>query len=255
MNLVRQWLRDAVWIIVGYFVILEAALVAAILYWPRFRDNTPAIAKLVPFESLQNLMESIEISGYWPYLAVQQWFKGCSLFGLAAAAFLASGVVARDVDQKTIEFLLSRPVSRSRILLTRWVMVSLAVIMPAVLSSISAVWLSPLVDEQVAWTPLLVSTAFMSLFLLMLVTFTVMLSAMSSHQMRAGIILIAIILLNFALYLVQGIDELSLFKTIDVKVFMLIEAGHFPWVTAGAFLVATIAMLITAMRVFGRRDF
>ena len=255
MNLVRQWLRDAVWIIVGYFIILEAALVAAILYWPRFRDNTPAIAKLVPFESLQNLMESIEISGYWPYLAVQQWFKGCSLFGLAAAAFLASGVVARDVDQKTIEFLLSRPVSRSRILLTRWAMVSLAVILPAVLSSFSAVWLSPLVDEQVAWEPLLASTAFMSLFLLMLVTFTVMMSAMSSHQMRAGVILIAIVLLNFALYLVQGIDELSLFKTIDVKVFMMIEMGQFPWVTTGAFVVATLAMLGIALRVFGRRDF
>ena len=119
MTLLRQWLRDGWWILLGYVVILEAALVAAILYWPKFRDNMPAIAKLVPFESLQRLMDSVEIAGYWPYLAVQQWFKGCSLFGLAAAAFLTSGVVARDADQKTAEFLLSRPVSRSRILLTR----------------------------------------------------------------------------------------------------------------------------------------
>ena len=99
MTLLRHWLRDAWWILIGYIVILEVALVAAILYWPRFRDNTPQIAKLVPFESLQNLLEAVEIEGYRPYLAIQQWFKGCSLFGLAAAAFLTSGLVARDVDQ------------------------------------------------------------------------------------------------------------------------------------------------------------
>lgn len=255
MNLVRQWLRDALWIIVGYLIILEAALVAAVLYWPKFRDNTPAIAKLVPFESLQTLMESIEISGFWPYLAVQQWFKGCSLFGLAAAAFLASGVVARDVDQKTAEFLLSRPISRSRILLTRWGLASAAVIVPVVLTSVSAVWLAGLVDEQLAWEPVLVSTAYMSLFLLMLVTFTVMLSAMSSHQMRAGIILIAIILLNFALYLVQGVNQLSLFKTIDVVVFMRIEAGDYPWGMTAAFAGATVAMLMASLRIFRARDF
>ena len=86
MTLLRHWLRDGWLILVGYVVVLEVALVAAILYWPRFRDNTPVIAKLVPFESLQTLLEAVEIEGYWPYLAIQQWFKGCSRFGLAAAA-------------------------------------------------------------------------------------------------------------------------------------------------------------------------
>ena len=147
MTLLRHWLRDGWWILLGYIVILEAALVAAILYWPKFRDNMPAIAKLVPFESLQRLMDSVEVAGYWPYLAVQQWFKGCSLFGLAAAAFLTSGVVARDADQKTAEFLLSRPVSRSRILLTRWAAAVVLVVAPVYLTSITAIWISA-VDEQ-----------------------------------------------------------------------------------------------------------
>ena len=57
MSLLRQYLRDAWWIAIGYFVILEAALIAAIIYWPKFRDNVPAIAKLVPFESLQRLLD------------------------------------------------------------------------------------------------------------------------------------------------------------------------------------------------------
>ena len=255
MTLLRQWLRDTWWILLGYIVILEAAMVAAILYWPKFRDNTPAIAKLVPFESLQRLLESVEVAGYWPYFAVQQWFKGCSLFGLAAAAFLTSGVIARDADQKTAEFLLSRPVSRRRVLLTRWAAASCLVVLPVYITSISAIWISPAVDEQLAWGDVLLSSTYMSLFLVMLVSFTAMISAMSSHQLRAGIILIGVMLLNFAFYLVQGFDDFSLFKTVDVWVFMQIQAGELPWIAAGSFVVCTIAMLVIAQHVFQRRDF
>ena len=255
MSLLRHWLRDTWWILIGYVIVLEAALVAAILYWPRFRDNTPAIAKLVPFESLQNLLESVEVEGYWPYLAIQQWFKGCSLFGLAAAAFLTSGLVARDVDQKTAEFLLSRPLSRTRIFLTRWAATSALVIVPVYVTSISAIWISSMVNEQVGWSDVLVSSTFTSIFLVMLVTFTAMVSAMSSHQMRAGIILIGVMLLNFALYLVQELDQFSLFKTIDVMVFMRIHAGEWPWVTAASFVGATIAMLGIGLAAFRSRDF
>ena len=255
MSLLRHWLRDAWWILLGYFIILEAALVAAILYWPKFNENIPAIANMVPFPALQRLVESVEVDGYWPYLAVQQWFKGCSLFGLAAAAFLTSGVVARDADQKTAEFLLSRPLSRKRVLLTRWMAASCLVIIPVYITSITAIWISPAVDETLRWSDVLLSSTFMSLFLLMLVTFTAMISAMSSHQLKAGIILIGFILLNFAFYLIQEIDEISLFKTVDVWVFMNIKAGNFPWITSASYVGATIIMLLIALGVYSRRDF
>lgn len=255
MSLLRQWLRDTWWIALGYLVILELAMVAAILYWPKFRDNMPAIAKLVPFDSLKRLMESVAIEGYWPYFAVQQWFKGCSLFGVAVAAFLASGIVARDADQKTAEFLLSRPISRTRVLLTRWSIAVALVTIPVYLTSISAIWISPVVDERLGWGDILISSTYMSLFLVMLVTFTTLISAMSSNQMRAGIILIGLILLNFAFYLIQEVDEISLFKTIDVMVFMEIRSGTLPWIASSAFLGTTVIMLLVAIRVFNRRNF
>ena len=255
MTLVRQWLRDAWWVAIGYFIILEAAMVAAILYWPKFRDNVPAIAKLVPFESLQRLLDSVEVAGYWPYFAVQQWFKGCSLFGLAAAAFLTSGIIARDADQKTAEFLLSRPLSRSRILLTRWTCAVVLVCVPVYVSSITAIWISPAVEEWLGWTDTLLSSTYMSLFLIMLVTFTTLISSMSSHQLRAGIILIGFMLLNFAFYLIQEIDEVSLFKTVDVFVFMQIQTDAFPWLTSGLFLLSTIIMLLASLRIYERRNF
>ena len=129
------------------------------------------------------------------------------------------------------------------------------VIAPVYLTSITAIWISPAVEEQLRWGEVLLSSTYMSLFLIMLVTFTAMISAMSSHQMRAGIILIGFILLNFAFYLIQKIDEISLFKTVDVWVFMEIRTGNIPWITSGAFVGATVIMLLVALRIFSRRDF
>jgi ABC-type transport system involved in multi-copper enzyme maturation permease subunit len=255
MSLWRQFLRQSWWIAVGYFVILEGAMVAAILYWPRFRDNMPAIAKLVPFDAIQDLLKAMEHAGYWPYLAVQQWFKGCSLFGVAAIAFIGSGIVAREADQRTAEFLLSRPVSRRRVLLVRHAMLTLLVTLPVFLSSISAIWISRSVGEYIGWGEVLASSVFMSLFLWTLVSFTTLVSAWSVNQMAAGAAVVGLALVSFAIYLVEGINDWSPFTLIDVRIFMAIHDGDYPWWIAGGFVVASLTMLQLADRTFARRDF
>lgn len=255
MSLWRQFLRQRWWIAIGYFIVLEGAMVAAILYWPRFRDNMPTIAKLVPFKAIQDLLASMEHAGYWPYLAVQQWFKGCSLFGVAAIAFLGSGIIAREADQRTAEFLLSRPVSRRRILLVRHVVLTLLVTLPVFLSSISAIWISRSVNEHIGWGEVLASALYMSLFLWTLVSFTTLISAWSMNQMTAGAAVVGVALVSFAIYLVEGINQWSPFTLIDVRVFMAIHDGDYPWWIAGGFILTSLTMLHFADRRFGRRDF
>ncbi|MBC20345.1 MAG: hypothetical protein CMJ74_08815 [Planctomycetaceae bacterium] len=250
----RQYARGLIWLSLGYFIILEAALVAAIFYWPKFRDNTPALAKLVPFQSLQDLLTAVQQSGYWPYFAIQQWFKGCSLFGVAAIAFMGSGIIAREADQRTAEFLFSRPVSRRKVLRVRTAVLSFAVLWPVYVSSISAIWLSPAVDEALPWAATLWASTYMACFLLTLITATVLLSVISTHQMRAGIIIVGIILLSFAQYLIQGIDQWSLFATIDVWTFMRIGVGEYPWMASGCFLTASAAMFALAELLLKRRN-
>jgi ABC-type transport system involved in multi-copper enzyme maturation permease subunit len=255
MTLMRQYFRDLWWIALGYFVLLEGAMVAAILYWPQFRDNIPAIAKLVPFQALQDLIEHMHQSGYWPYFAVQHWFKGCSLFGVAAIAFMGSGIIAREADQRTAEFLLSRPISRRQVLLSRFTVLALATCIPVYVTSLSAIWISASVGEYMSVNEILLSATYMSCFLIMMCGLVTMLSAMSTNQFRAGTILIGIVLLNFAIYLVQSIDMYSLFKTIDVWAFMDIHMGNTPWNMVGIFVGVTIVELTIADWVFRRRTF
>lgn len=255
MSLVRQYLRDTLWVAVGYFVLMAVALAAAILYWPDFRDNLPSIVKLLPFDALRELVAGIERFGYWAYFAIQQDFKGCSLFGLAAVALFGSGVVAREADQKTAEFLLSRPVSRTRILLVRFATAAVLVLAPVFLTSLGGMWLSPVVGERLAPGPVLAAAAYLGLFLLMQLAFCVWLSAGSEHQLRAGVILIGIMLFQFALYLVKGVGDWTLYALVDPSRLGPIQAGRFPWREAAGFAAATIGFLLLAIRRFARRDF
>jgi ABC-type transport system involved in multi-copper enzyme maturation permease subunit len=255
MSLWKQYLRQGWWITLGYFIILESAMVAAILYWPRFRDNMPAIAKLVPFRAIQDLLASMEHAGYWPYLAVQQWFKGCSLFGVAAIAFIGSGIIAREADQRTAEFLLSRPVSRRRIQLVLHAMLTAMNTAPVLESTVSAIWLSQSVGEAIGWGEVLVSSVFLSLFLWTLVSLTTIVSTYSVNQMTAGATVVGFALVSFAMYLVEGINQWSPFALIDVRIFMDIHNGEYPWWIAGGFILASLTMLHFADRRLARRDF
>jgi ABC-type transport system involved in multi-copper enzyme maturation permease subunit len=256
MMLARQYLREIWWIALGYFVILEGAMVAAIVYWPQFRDNIPAAAKLVPFKSLQDLLTEVANVGFWPYFATQQWFKGCSFFGVAAIAFMGSGIIAREADQRTAEFLLSRPVSRRRILLTRFAVLALATSLPIIVSSVSAVWISRwTVSEYLGWGETVAASIYMSAFMIMLCGSVTLLSVLSTHQFRAGAILVGLSLANFAIYLIESINRFSLFNMIDLWTFMKFREGAFP---TGLLLIcigATAVQLVLADVFFRRRTF
>ncbi|TAH36999.1 MAG: hypothetical protein EYC70_08430 [Planctomycetota bacterium] len=253
--LARQFFRENALLALGYFLLLQLALVPAILFWPDFRENIPTLTKLVPFVTLQRVMEAIEKGAFWPYFCMQHFFKGCSLFGLAAAAIIGSGLIAREPDQGTAEFLLSRPVTRRRILLTRWAVGGAFVTVPIFLSSLGGLLISPLVDESLPLGPILIGSAYMSLFILMLFTFTVWMSAGFDHQMRAGTILIGFMLLQFSFYIMKVLNRYSLFYPVDVDHLLPIESGAFPWFWSGIFLGVTAVFLGLAVRRFEKRDF
>jgi hypothetical protein len=57
------------------------------------------------------------------------------------------------------------------------------------------------------------------------------------------------------MYLVQGLSRLSPFSLIDVRVFMSIHDGQWPWWPSLSLVAASIAMLVLADIRLNRRDF
>ncbi len=129
------------------------------------------------------------------------------------------------------------------------------VLAPVVLTSISAIWLSNAVNEHLEWGLTLGATFYMCLFLWMLICMPPLISCWAAHQLPAGAVIVGIALLSFAFYLVQGLGDLSLFRLIDVRVFMSMRDGIWPWAESVSMVMASMLMLIVADRQLNRRDF
>ena len=130
-----------------------------------------------------------------------------------------------------------------------------AVLGPVVLTSISARWLSESVGEHVAWSLLAGATGYMCLFLWTLICLTTLVSCWAEHQLTAGAVVVGVALVSFALYLVQGLGQFSLFTIIDVRVFMDMRDGVWPWWQIGGLLLAGGIMLLAADWRLRSRDF
>jgi ABC-type transport system involved in multi-copper enzyme maturation permease subunit len=251
----RHWLRENAVLAIGYALLLAINAGFAVLYWPDLRDNFPELIKFVPFEPLQQFVRAWDEYGFWAYFGVQQFCKGAGVFGVAAAGLMGSGLIARDVDNRTAELLLSRPVSRGRVLFSRWSAGALLLVIPLFLTTALGVALAPRVNEAVPWSHALQGAAYVSLFVLCVYTLTVALSARCSHQLKACILVLGFMLLQFAFYLIKVLWDWSLYNLIDLDPLMPIASGTFPWRNALAMAGAALTFYGVAWLQFEKRDF
>lgn len=246
--------RFAAWGALAWFVVLEALLVGAILFWPSFEDNIDALRDMAPMESLKGMIDQLEAGGIVAYVNGQHFFKGCNSVGVLAAVVFAMGVVAGEAQRGTLEILLARPMSRRRVLSERWIVGALAVVLPVYASTHTIPRLLGFIDEDMAHWPLFLSATHQSLLLLALYSATFALSCAGSRPLAIGFGMLLFLLAEFSIYLVQTLTHWSVFRLTDIEAFARIMAQHAldPWTTLG--LVAAIAIFFEAsQRLYARR--
>lgn len=237
-----------------YLFVLELMLVPAILYWPRFAENIPAVKALMPIPFAQNMMDVIDEAGVEPYVFLQQYFKACNILGAAAAVLFAVGAVAGEANRGTLEILLSRPVSRRRILLERYALGALQVSVPIFLTSATIPWLLAQVDETMSLWTLMLCSAHESLFLIALFSLTFFCSAVGREPVKIAIGILFFAIFQFSIYVIQKVTHLSLFRMADLNVFMRIsKRQELDGSLVGLLLAFCAVMLVASLHAFERR--
>ena len=256
--LFRQMLREHLFLVLGYQLLLLVNIAAAIAYWPELRENIeaiPAVMKLIPSETLRDMVFMLEEQGYWAYFGIQQLFKGGGVAAMLAAAILGSLLIAREADNRTAEFLFSRPVSRTRLFLVRWLSGLLFVELPFVITTVAAWACSGLVDESLPFGMVMLAQLHLSLFVAAVFTVAATLSTFAEHQLKPALIVIGLMLLQLAIYMVKDLWNWSVYKTVDLDRLLPIEVGIYPWASAISFGVVILACLGVALWQIRRRDF
>lgn len=239
---------------VAHFVLLEAMLVAAILYWPNFEENVGQLKAMAPLPVLKDLVDKLGEGGVAAYVFGQHFFKGCNTLGTAAAVLFACGAVAGESHRGTLEIFLARPVSRTRLLLERWLSGAAGVVLPVFATSLTIPWLLGYVDETMEWKPILVASLHQSIFLLAIYGFTFLLSALGRNPTRIAFAVLVLSTFEFSLYMVKKVTHYSLFRLVDLEDYVRIHNSHrLDWEVAGPLLAAGLVLSAAAFVVFQRR--
>jgi len=239
----------------GFFVVLELMLVAAIIWWPSFAENVGALKRLAaPVPMLGDMLTSIEKIGVSAYVTAQHYFKGCNTLGAAAAVLLAMSAIAGEAHRGTLESWMARPVSRTRLLTERFVGGYLALALPIFLTSFTIPWLLTYVDERMPFSDLVRCAVHESLFLGSIYSITFLLSAMGSQPLRIAFVMLFFSIFQFAIYMVKEITHYSLFRLADIETFIEITTkNRLDWSQDAPLVATSVACYGVSLWAFRRR--
>lgn len=246
---IRSYLLPAL----GYLFVLELMLVAAIYYWPDFRENVSTFSKMAP-AALRGLVDALGSGGVSNYVNGQHFFKGCNTLGTAAAVLFSMGAVAGEAHRGTLEIWLARPFSRRRILLERWFAGALALCIPVFLTSATIPKLLAMHGETMDYGDLMLCSVQQSLLLLVVYSITFLWSVHSSRPARLALVMLFLSTMQFALYLVKGITHFSLYRLSDMNAFSNILLHNRLDLRLVLPMIAIIGVLVAlSLRGFARR--
>ncbi|SDZ65783.1 ABC-2 type transport system permease protein [Evansella caseinilytica] len=102
-----------------WLIILSALTILLLSVYPQFAQDREAVEQLLsayPETFMEALgMDRLDIGSVIGFYGLQVYLY-ITLFGGIYVAMLASNIVAKEENEKTIEFLLSKPVTRSQII-------------------------------------------------------------------------------------------------------------------------------------------
>jgi ABC-2 type transport system permease protein len=259
----RKTWREIRVMVITYALILEILLIPAIWLWPNLRNEAMALGRIMPAQFLKRMFEQISSSSpeaaYRAYMAVQMFFKGVNVVGIACAVLIGTGLIARERENHTLEFLLARPVSRARVLWDKFWVSAVALVVPVLLTSWSAVPLSRAIGEDLPLGPVTLAAVHNSAFVLAFLAFTLVFSVLAKAQVHVAFAVGSVVIVEVAIYFIQEIRVASLFRLSDFDVYGPILAGNAGWaqVLGGRtiwLLAATAACYLAALRIFRRSD-
>jgi len=246
--------RFYLWGGLAYFVVLEALLVGAILFWPDFEDNAEALRDFLPAGPLMQSFDQIVAGGVAAYVHGQHFFKGCNTVGTLAAVILAMNAVAGEANRGTLEIWLARPVTRRRLLLERWLGGAAAVTLPVFATTLTIPWLLSRVDTEMALGPLMLGAVHQSLLLLAIYSATFLWSCLTSRPVFIVFGMLLFTVLQFAMYLIQVVTHWSIFRLADIDVYARIGATHaLDWRICAPLVLVSAILVAISLVVFARR--
>jgi len=228
----KTW-REMRWMALAYLLILEGLCVPVLLLWPDFYadlQRSSLFKNLAFLDFAKRIGEGItdrnEQVAYVHWCALMLFFRSANLVGTAAAVLFGTGLFARERENQTFEFLLSRPVGRGAILWQKFWPAAICVIAPLWLVNASAVFWTRCIGLDLPVQELGLATMHASAFALCFLAATTWLSVRMRVQAHVAAAVGAFAVVQIGLYLTQRVRPYSVFRLVDFEWYSPLLQGN-----------------------------
>jgi ABC-type transport system involved in multi-copper enzyme maturation permease subunit len=220
----RKTIRELWPMFLIYLLVMELLLLPAIILWPDLKiigDKLGPILSFTKFLGKSVFSDVIQAVGdYSDYFALQAFFKGANICGAAAAVLVGTGLIARERESLTLEFLMARPISTSRILFEKFSIATIGLTVPVFLVTWSGIPLSAwLVDEELTFVAVTIAAWHNSLFIVCMLALTTLCSVVFRLQAHVAAVAGVFIVSQVTLFFIQTARKFSLFQLSDIDVY------------------------------------
>ena len=217
-----------------YLLILELLAIPVLLLWPDLYSDLQksTLFRNLPIDFVKRITEGVsdtnEQIAYRNWVAVMLYFRSVNLAGIAASVLMGVALFARERETQTLEFLLARPISRSRILLHKSWPTALALLIPIFLVNYSAIFWSWQIGLDLPFREITLASIHAGAFVLMFLAFTTWMSVICRTQAHVAFWVGGITVIQLGIYMTQRWRRHSLFRLSDFEWYAPILAGNRP---------------------------
>ncbi|MDW7651855.1 MAG: ABC transporter permease subunit [Bacillota bacterium] len=251
--LIKKELREALWKLVLGLALMIVTAASIPLMYEMIADLLSQL-KLEEMGFFSNFMSPGILSDYSAYLWSQWNGKNLLNIGTVLAVILGMGTIAGEVSNQTISFLLTRPISRRTVFISKVfsgafilaVIVAVSTVVMLVLAAVSS-------PEFLDVGRLLVATCITFLGLLLIYIMTVFFSTILSDPVKvAGVTILAIIVM-YTLGWFAVTRKFALFVQMAAGGYFL--GGVFPTGAVIVMLLTVVLLSAVGITVFERREY
>jgi ABC-2 type transport system permease protein len=259
MIIAKKDLQENRWKFTIFLLILMVTEIVVIYFYPAFKEMQPDLnSKMIGMPKfLKELAQKqlIIITGYPAYLGSQWFEKNLKQFSVIFALLFAMSCIAKETENKTLGLLLSKPISRTRIILEKFITISGGIFFITLLSSLiiyplSLLWGRDLTELTI--TRLILGNIVIFSLAFVIFSYTFFFSVLFNDQVKAAVGGIVVTLVFWLLTLFRLTKNYSIFSHCNSLPLFLEE--KMAWNETSLLFLVGIFFLVLSIYTFNRKE-
>lgn len=243
-------------LVLTLLVVAMAAMYAGM--FPSMKDSLPELINTFEGSGMDMFFDVTIMDSYVGFLNVEFYeLFWVLIFGIMVG-FIASSQISKEVESKTIDILMSNPVSRKQIIFEKFLGLTPMVIMIN-LGAILSIWGTTVaINEEMNFGYLVMTHMVSVVYFMAIVSIGLLASVIFNEKMKAAIVMIVIV---FASYFTEMIGKMvgnEVMRLFSLKHYFesydILKFGKIDGIGVLILFVITIQILIITMIYFEHRD-